>query len=127
MKNTQEVFCKNMKRLRVIKGLSQGELAHKIGMDQTQISRIENGKVEPGIGTVGKIAKGLGVLVNELFYSINSNPTFQKLEQLGSLSETDQQLVNALLDSLLDKAQFFQMRNNKMWKRLEELEQARHN
>lgn len=45
--------------LRLDEGLSQAELAAKAGMQQSVISRIENGESEPRIETVIKIAKAL--------------------------------------------------------------------
>lgn len=45
--------------LRLDEGLSQEELAYKAGMEQSVISRIENGENEPKIETVNKIAKAL--------------------------------------------------------------------
>lgn len=45
--------------LRLDEGLSQEELATRAGMQQSVISRIENGESEPRIETVNKIAKAL--------------------------------------------------------------------
>ena len=41
-------------------GLSQQELSHKTGISQADISKIENGKGNPSIHTLQKLAKGLG-------------------------------------------------------------------
>lgn len=45
--------------LRLNKGLSQAELAEKVGTKQTVISRIENGTCEPQLTTIKKIANAL--------------------------------------------------------------------
>lgn len=42
-------------------GLSQRELAKKVGVDFTYISKIENGKLEPSLATAGVIAMLLQV------------------------------------------------------------------
>lgn len=47
-------------RLRLEKGLSQKELAEKIGTRQSAVSRIERGVCNPSIALLGKIAKALG-------------------------------------------------------------------
>lgn len=50
-----------IKELRLNKNKSQEVLADESGYnDQTHLSNIENGKVDPGIKTVNKILKPLG-------------------------------------------------------------------
>lgn len=44
-------------------GLSQTELAQKVGTNKTYISRIERGLIEPGIGLFCQIANALGMRV----------------------------------------------------------------
>ena len=41
-------------------GLSQQELSNLTGITQADISKIENGKGNPSVNTLRKIAKGLG-------------------------------------------------------------------
>ena len=41
-------------------GLTQKELAERIGMRQGNLSRLENGNGNPSIDTLAKIARGLG-------------------------------------------------------------------
>lgn len=49
-----------MIRTRDQQGLTQQELARKVGIRQSNLSRIETGAVSPTIETLGKIAEGLG-------------------------------------------------------------------
>ena len=44
-------------------GLSQTELAQKVGTNKTYISRVERGLIEPGIGLFCQIANALGMRV----------------------------------------------------------------
>ncbi len=56
-------------RLRTVReraALTQRELAAKSGVNYVQISRIEQGDVEPRPGTVRKLATALGVAPVEL-------------------------------------------------------------
>jgi transcriptional regulator with XRE-family HTH domain len=56
-----------LKRLREDKGLSQAALAKRSGVAQGYISQMEAGeKKNPGIETLRKIARALGVPVTEL-------------------------------------------------------------
>lgn len=52
----------NIKNERIAKGLSQEELAHKVGYaDKTMISRIENGKIDLSQSKIKEFAAALGV------------------------------------------------------------------
>ncbi len=46
-------------RARIEKGLTQKELAEKVGTKQSAIARLESGKANPSIGFLQKIAKAL--------------------------------------------------------------------
>ena len=56
----------NMKRIRAKKGMSQSDIARALGVDRGYISNIENGKKNPTIATIQKLANALGVSANEL-------------------------------------------------------------
>lgn len=56
----------NLKRIRTQKGMSQGDVASKIGADRSYISGIENGKRNITLSTMDKLAKALGVLLDDL-------------------------------------------------------------
>ena len=46
---------------RLEKGLSQSELAQKVGTKQPAISRLESGNYNPSINFLGKVAKALNL------------------------------------------------------------------
>lgn len=60
-------FGKRVRELRKQKGYSQEELADKAGLHRTYIGSIERGEQNVSIDNIGKIAKSLGVKINELF------------------------------------------------------------
>lgn len=62
-----ELLAWNLRRLRVAKGLSQESLAVDAGVDVSFISRIENGKENPSIGVVERLASAVGATFAELF------------------------------------------------------------
>jgi putative transcriptional regulator len=51
---------------RLKKEISQAELAARIGKDDTSISRLENGKVNPTYTYLLQIAQGLEMSISEL-------------------------------------------------------------
>lgn len=55
-----------VREVRVRKGFSQAQLAQRIGVDQSQISRIESGESSPTLETLDKIAGALGVKIIKL-------------------------------------------------------------
>lgn len=56
----------NIKRIRELKCMSQGDVCRITEMDRGYISRVENGSKNPTISNLEKIAKALGVKPDEL-------------------------------------------------------------
>jgi len=54
-------------RVRIKNGLTQKELAEKIGTKQSAIARLEAGNANPSIGLLEKIAKVTGAKLNITF------------------------------------------------------------
>jgi len=59
----------NIKKIRMKKKMSQGDIARALGVDRGYISNIENGKKNPTLATLQKIANALGVGVDGLLKS----------------------------------------------------------
>lgn len=55
-----------VKELREEKGMSQTDLAYKIGKDQPSINRLEKGKVNPSIIYLLQISEGLEISIEKL-------------------------------------------------------------
>jgi len=66
MENEAQKLGKNLKRIRTKKGISQGDIVRSLGMDRAFISNIENGKTNPTLATIAKLAKALGVPIGDL-------------------------------------------------------------
>lgn len=73
MKNTQKsykaTFAKlgpNIQRLRLRKGYTQKQLAYKLGITRVYMGYIEQGRENPSLSLMVKIAKELGVKMNDL-------------------------------------------------------------
>ncbi len=66
MKNESAKLGLNLKRIRTKKAISQGDIARGLGLSRGFISTIENGKTNPTLSTISKIAKSLGVSTDEL-------------------------------------------------------------
>lgn len=60
-------FGKNLRKVRKLKGFTQEELANEIGVEISQISRIERGVINTSIYNTYHIAKVLDIEIAELF------------------------------------------------------------
>jgi transcriptional regulator with XRE-family HTH domain len=65
-KTTTQKFGENMKKIRLEKGMSQGDICRSLGLDRAYISNVENGKQNLTLSTIDKVAKVLGVSVDQL-------------------------------------------------------------
>lgn len=59
-------FGTNLKNIRTSLGISQKQLAEKIGTTMQRVSEWERGKVEPGLSYIIKIIKALDTTFEEL-------------------------------------------------------------
>lgn len=60
-------FGDNLQKIRNDKNITQERLAFTIGIEISQISRIERGVVNTSISTVKAVAKALDIDIKELF------------------------------------------------------------
>ncbi len=60
-------FEKKLRLARLTKGFTQEQLANELGIEISQISRIERGVINTSITTLYSISKVLNVDVSELF------------------------------------------------------------
>ncbi|HTA83621.1 MAG TPA: helix-turn-helix transcriptional regulator [Bacteroidia bacterium] len=62
-----KAFGKNLRKIRLQKGMSQEYLADEVGIPTNQVGRIERGEVNTSISTANALANSLGIKVVELF------------------------------------------------------------
>ena len=66
---TPRQFGRKLKALRERRGVSQAELADRAGLSREYVNKLEAGKYDPTLGTLGRLAKALGVTERELLYA----------------------------------------------------------
>jgi putative transcriptional regulator len=59
-------FGKNLRKIRLEKGIKTSELASRCEMERHHINRYENGKINPTLYAVLKMAKAMEVSIDEL-------------------------------------------------------------
>ena len=57
----------NLKKLRKLKGISQGDLAHYLEVSRQTINSIENGKLDPSLTLTIKLTRFFEVSLEEIF------------------------------------------------------------
>ena len=70
-KNILIGFGNALRELRLAKGFTQEQLANELGVEISQISRIERGVINTSVTTLYSISKVLKIDVSELFKSDN--------------------------------------------------------
>ncbi|GAB0113341.1 helix-turn-helix domain-containing protein [Acidisoma sp. C75] len=65
--DARAIVARNIRRLRVMRQLSQEALAVDAGIDRTYVSRLERGIENPTVAVLEKIAGALGAEIIEFF------------------------------------------------------------
>ena len=66
MKSEAEKLGNNLKRIRTEKGITQGDIAKSLGVSRGFVSNLENGKTNPTLATITRLANAVGVTTDEL-------------------------------------------------------------
>ena len=98
----------NIKRLRIMHGLSQKELARIAGVSDKAVSTWESGSKEPRMGAVQKIADHFGLKKSNLIENngleINITPAHPPtLGDLPDLTPKDEREITRMMDDMKEK------------------------
>ena len=85
------MFSARLRTLRMDKNISQQQLAHLVQATQTQISKWENGIIEPNLTQLEKIANALEVSAD---YLLGRENDLGLVEINSDLSGDEQELIN---------------------------------
>jgi transcriptional regulator with XRE-family HTH domain len=113
MKNGKDRFAHRLRGLRKQRGVSQFELASRLGITPGTVSAYETGRAWPSPSIIVKLAVVLDVSTDVLF-GVRAAKTLEgidgstarlwgKLRAIQSLPERDQRAVSRLITSLLAK------------------------
>lgn len=107
MTKVLKLVTANIQRLRELKGFSQKEVAAAMGVPQSQYSRMENGKSEPSISTLEKLAIALDVSITEFFKAgmdadVNL-PMLEKIRLLDGLEKEERKAIETVIDIAISR------------------------
>lgn len=97
-------FGENVASARKKKGISQGELAKKVGTIAVTIGRYERNEIKPSVDIAAKIADALDVSLDYLVGSTDmvlEKSLLKKISDIQKLPEDKKNVVMELLDSFL--------------------------
>ena len=66
-KNLSVKFGLHLKNLREQRNISAAELSRRTFIEKPNLSRIEKGNINPSLYTLHKLAKGIGITLEEMF------------------------------------------------------------
>jgi transcriptional regulator with XRE-family HTH domain len=65
--DVREIFGRNLRKFRLMRGMTQEALEAASGFDRVYISGIERGRRNPSITAVATLAEALRIEISELF------------------------------------------------------------
>jgi transcriptional regulator with XRE-family HTH domain len=72
-------LARRLREVRSAAGLSQAAVGKRVGLAHTYISRLENGRITPGLPLLGRLANALQVELYQLFLGAGARPESPKL------------------------------------------------
>ena len=120
-------FGKNLSRFRKEKGLTQEDLVKKSGVAISQIRRYEADNSSPTLDVVTRLAKALGVSIDEMVFDkatgiaaskIMDRELLEQFEMVSALDEDEREAVKKILEGVIVKHQVNKMmrpKSEKSW------------
>ncbi len=113
-KNISPDLSEKLKRARKEKGLTQGQLAKKIGADIQRISKYERGVLIPTTEIMVKLSIALDVSLdyllkngkNQVTGKIRDTELIDQFSQVDALPDEDRHILKALLEAFIKKHRF---------------------
>ncbi|MDE2522969.1 MAG: XRE family transcriptional regulator [Methanocorpusculum sp.] len=98
-------FAERLREVRLVRGLTQEQLAERVSVEKMSISKYESGKMMPSSSTLIALSSALGVDISYFFREISvqlkTRPAFRmsvKSEKLGKMEQ--QQIIAQTQDAL---------------------------
>ncbi len=77
--DARQLVGNNVRRLRIAAGISQADLAERMGVDRAYVSGLEQGNRNPTVVTLWHISKALGVPMVAFFKMLRPATTSRRL------------------------------------------------
>jgi transcriptional regulator with XRE-family HTH domain len=101
MADVKILLAKNMKHFREILGISQMDLAEKIGCSPTLIGKIETMKRFPSADSLNRITEALKIAPADLFTDAENSKTIKSMTSQQKRKSQLKMKVNKAIDEFL--------------------------
>lgn len=108
-----EIFSKNLARIRKLRGFSQRELASKTKLTQRIINYYENSHKSIPAEKIKILAKALNVRISDFFNEEESSPLddldirwIKKINEIKNLPESDRKEINRHINTIIEKRKY---------------------
>ncbi len=117
-------FAERLAKLRKDKGLTQEDLAKKIGVGIAQMRRYEKGASSPTLEIIKNMAKTLGVSADDLIFDENEGVApahildrklLEQFEMLSRMNPHDKEAVQTIIDSMIIKNRLQEVMSDSAW------------
>lgn len=105
-------FGKRLVEMRKKRGLTQQQLCELVGVHVSHISNYENGRSQPTLDTIRRLALALDVTADELVFDpaerrpqVNNKELIKQWERIEELPEEDRKALKMLVEGLLLRRQ----------------------
>jgi transcriptional regulator with XRE-family HTH domain len=110
-KRSETTVGQRIAQVRKMRGLSQVELAEKLGIAQPNLSAYERDIYQPGVEFIVRVAKVLEVSADELLGLTKMNKEMplltrklaKRMQKIAGLTRRDQQALLRTIDAFLEK------------------------
>ncbi len=105
-------FAEKLSKMRKQKGLTQQELAQKVGIGIAQMRRYEGGKSSPTLEVIKNLALTLKTSTDELIFEENEGSSsarrynrrlLEQLEVISKMSPNDRHAIETVIESIILK------------------------
>jgi transcriptional regulator with XRE-family HTH domain len=105
----------NIKKIRKERGLQQKEVAIEVGVDQSNYNKMENGKRDPSVTVLKKLADLFGVTVDYIIEPTDDMPkeviiedktANEQLRLIADLDDDDKAMVFKMINKMLSNKKF---------------------
>ena len=113
-------MSEKIKKHRKEKKWSQAELAEKLGVHTTHISRLETGKYTPSLELLKKVAELFEATTDYLLYedmdstdplNLADKTLYERMKLIESLDDKDQEIILGVVDAFLTKQRMWNVLN----------------
>ena len=106
-------FAEKLSKMRKERGLTQQEMAQKVGVGIAQLRRYEGGKSSPTLEVIKNISKTLGITTDELIFDENEGIANNKImdrqlleqfEAVSGMNQYEKDAIKTILESMILKS-----------------------